>query len=83
MYVPGKQLGDGGAPTVLEQVLHVDGVEAHSRWRGRERRVAGSAGAHPVGIALEVRSQCAFQRPMMCDVWICELRLIGVRAEVE
>ena len=42
-----------------------------------------SAEAHPVGIALEVRSQCVFQRPMMCDAWIRELRLIGVRAEVE
>ena len=35
------------------------------------------------GTALEVRSQCVFQRPMMCGAWIRELRLIGVRAEVE
>ena len=35
------------------------------------------------GRALEVRSQRVFQRPMMCGAWIRELRLIGVRAEVE
>ena len=34
------------------------------------------------GTALEVRSQCVFQRPMTCDAWIRELRLIGVRAGV-
>ena len=68
--VPGRQPRHGSA---LEQVLHVDGPEAHSRRRGRERIVA-SAEAHPVGIALEVRSQCVFQRPMMCGAWIRELR---------
>ena len=65
---------------MFKEVLHIDGSEAHSRCRGRERRVAS---AHPVGIALEARSQCVFQRPMMCGAWIRELRLIGVRAEVE
>ena len=44
---------------------------------------AEGAVAYPGGIALEVRSQCVFQRPMMCGAWIRELRLIGVRAEVE
>ena len=36
------------------------------------------AGAYPAGRALQVSTDCRFQRRMLSGAWVCELTVIGV-----